>query len=325
MTTTDRETLDIFERTLRGVFVDQDGEDASRALEQIGWRDFLAADAPSVVPMVFSLLGELLVSSTALDDVAFAAVYGDDERWITAAAGTAFAHPRAGVVAGSLTDGELTVDALVLDGRHDVPVALVAAAGDRLRVVTVAADALESVAVGGIDPAMGLVRVRGVVPSAAVVTDDHLVPAAVAEACRRALAYELVGLSTQMLAGATEYAKVRMQFGQPIGAFQAVKHRLADVYVAVRAAGVVIDESWRSDPELTTAAAKSLAARAFALASENCLQVLGAIGFTLEHDLHRFIRRGKVLDRLYGSERELRTELGRGLQAAGRMPRPGTP
>ena len=141
---------------------------------------------------------------------------------------------------------------------------------------------------------------------------------------RRALAHELLGATDAMLATATEYAKVRTQFGQPIGAFQAVKHRLADVYVARQAASAVIDESWRSDPECTTVAAKALAGTAGALASENCLQVLGAIGFTLEHDLHRFVRRVKVLDRLYGSNRELRTALGRLLGARGRVPRPGT-
>ena len=71
-------------------------------------------------------------------------------------------------------------------------------------------------------------------------------------------------------------------------------------------------------------AAKALAGRPFRLAaSEHCLQVLGAIGFTLEHDLHRFILRGPVLDRLYGSERELRVELGRALVDRGRVPRPG--
>ena len=48
-----------------------------------------------------------------------------------------------------------------------------------------------------------------------------------------------------------------------------------------------------------------------------------AIGFTLEHDLHRCVRRVRVLDRLYGAERGLRTELGRLLQARGRVPRPG--
>ena len=145
----------------------------------------------------------------------------------------------------------------------------------------------------------------------------------VAPACRRALAHELLGATDAMLALATDYAKVREQFGQPIGAFQAVKHRLADVYVARQAAAAVIDESWRSDPECTTLAAKALAATAGASASEHCLQVLGAIGFTLEHDLHRFVRRVRVLDRLYGSERELRTALGRLLQTRGRVPRPG--
>jgi alkylation response protein AidB-like acyl-CoA dehydrogenase len=117
---------------------------------------------------------------------------------------------------------------------------------------------------------------------------------------------------------------VRHQFGQPIGAFQAVKHRLADVYVARRAARSVVAESWHADPEVMTLAASALAARAGALAAEHCLQVLGAIGFTLEHDLHRFVRRIRVLDRLYGTERETRTALGRVLLARGSVPRPGT-
>jgi alkylation response protein AidB-like acyl-CoA dehydrogenase len=114
-----------------------------------------------------------------------------------------------------------------------------------------------------------------------------------------------------------------VQFGQPIGAFQAVKHRLADVLVALRAAEVATDESWTGDTVFATGAAKCLAGRAFRLAAENCLQVMGAIGFTLEHDLHRFIVRGTVLDVLYGSARELRVELGRTLADRGRVPRPG--
>ena len=182
---------------------------------------------------------------------------------------------------------------------------------------------LEFVPIDGIDPALGLVRVRGSVPmdEAPAVTDAA--PSAVSQACRRTLAHELLGATDAMLTMATDYAKVRQQFGQPIGGFQAVKHRLADVYVARQAAAAVVEESWRSDPECTTVAAKALAAHTGALASENCLQVLGAIGFTLEHDLHRFLRRVKVLDRLHGSERALRTELGQLLRARGRVPRPG--
>ena len=146
---------------------------------------------------------------------------------------------------------------------------------------------------------------------------------AVARDCRRALAYELIGISSAMLATASEYAGVRTQYGHPIGTFQAVKHRLADVLVAVRAAEVVADESWDSDTAATTIAAKALAGEAFHLAAENCLQVLGAIGFTWEHDLHRYLRRGTVLDALFGSARDLRVELGQDLVTAGRVPRPG--
>jgi hypothetical protein len=320
-TAIDRDTLDIFERTARGVLA-QPGVDVAGALEEIGWRDFLAADRVSVVPLMFGLLGELVLASRALDDVAFDAL-GDTGLGLRDA-GHAFAHPRGAGASGSSDAAELIVDALVLGTRRDVPVALVAATGDGERLVTVDASGLEFVAVDGIDPALGLVRVGGTMPMADVVVHGGADAAAVLPACRRALAHELLGATDAMLTMATEYAKVRQQFGQPIGAFQAVKHRLADVYVARQAAAVVVEESWRSDPACTTVAAKALAARAGALASENCLQVLGAIGFTLEHELHRFVRRVRVLDRLYGSQPQLRVELGRLVQARGRVPRPGT-
>jgi hypothetical protein len=313
-TTIDRDTLDIFERTARGVLAQPD-VDVGAALDEIGWRDFLAADAASVVPLVFGILGELVLPSRALDDVAFHALGPSGEE--LRATGSAFAHPRR--VAAAAGSGEITVDALVLGGRRGVPVALVV---DE-RLVTVAASSLAWSTAAGIDPELGLARVRGVVVPGDIEVHGDVDGGAVARACRRALAHELLGATDAMLTMATDYAKVRQQFGQPIGAFQAVKHRLADVYVARQAAAAVVEESWRSDPACTTVAAKALAAHAGALASENCLQVLGAIGFTLEHDLHRYVRRVRILDRLYGSERDLRTELGRLLQARGQVPRPG--
>ncbi len=309
----DRDALDTFERTARGVLA-QPEVDVADALEQIGWRDFLDADAASAVPLVFGLLGELLLSSPALDDVAFAALGAAGEE--LRAAGHAFAHPWGLRAAATSTPTGYHVDAFVIGGRRDLPLALVADDG----IVSVAAAALEWTPVVGIDPALGLVRARGVVAVGDVIVRDDAGTDAVAPACRRALAHELLGATDAMLALATEYAKVREQFGQPIGAFQAVKHRLADVYVARQAAAAVVGESWWSDPECTTLAAKALAATAGAAASEHCLQVLGAIGFTLEHDLHRYVRRVRVLDRLYGSDRELRTALGRLLQARGSRP-----
>jgi alkylation response protein AidB-like acyl-CoA dehydrogenase len=321
-TVIDRDTLDIFERTARGVLVQPD-IDVGAALEEIGWHDFLTADAASVVPLVFGILGELVLAHCALDDVAFNSLGppGEEMR----ATGHSFAHPRGVRHAGSVTAAALAVDAVLFDARRDAPVALVSTTDDGERVVTVAAGSpgLDVTTLEGIDPALRLARVRGSVPIGEVTVHGDADASAVRSACRRALAHELLGATVAMLTMATEYAKVRQQFGQPIGAFQAVKHRLADVYVARQAAAAVVEESWRSDPACTTMAAKALAAHAGALASENCLQVLGAIGFTLEHDLHRYLRRVRILDRLYGSEGDLRTELGRLLQARGRVPRPG--
>jgi len=313
----DRDTLELFERTVRGV-LGQPGVDVTGALYDVGWRDFLAADDASVVPLVFGVLGELVLASTALDDVAFAALgpTGVELR----DAGHAFAHrPGARPAVTSAEDG-LTIDAIVFGHRRAAPVTLV----DGTRVLSVAGSSLEWRSVAGIDPTLGLARVRGFVAVGAVEVRPAADAGAVVPACRRALAHELLGATDAMLTMATEYAKVRQQFGQPIGAFQAVKHRLADVYVGRQAAAAVVEESWRSDPECTTVAAKALAAHAGALASEHCLQVLGAIGFTLEHALSRFVRRVRVLDRLYGPQHALRLELGRLLQARGRMPRPGS-
>jgi len=317
MTTIDRDTLDIFERTVRGV-LSRPGADVAAALDEVGWRDFLAADAASVVPLLFGLLGEMLLASAALDDVGFAALGAVGET--LRAAGHVFVHPRRATGAVSVTGSEVVVDGVVLGGRRDVPIVLV----DGPRVMCAAGAALQWHTTAGIDPALGIARVSGTVALGEVQVRTDADARTVAPACRRALAHELLGATDAMLRTATEYAKVRTQFGQPIGAFQAVKHRLADVYVARQAAAAVVEESWRADPECTTLAAKALAAHAGALASENCLQVLGAIGFTLEHDLHRYVRRVRVLDRLYGSEPELRTELGRLLQAQGRVPRLGT-
>jgi hypothetical protein len=311
----DRDEVELFERSLRGL-LEQPDVDVDDALNELGWRDFLAADARSVVPVLFRVLGERVLAAAALDDVAFDAL-GEPGATLRAT-GPVFVHPRRAVAAGVVGDGDVLVDGLVL-GDRDAPLTVVA---DGL-AVTVPAGVLDRATARGIDPTLGLVRVRGRVPFAGLVTSEGLDTASVTQACRRALAHELLGASDAMLASATEYAGVRRQFGQPIGAFQAVKHRLADVYVARQAAAAVLDESWHSDPECTTLAAKALAAHAGALASEHCLQVFGAIGFTLEHDLHRFVRRVRLLDLLYGSEPALRTELGRVLQRRGRVPRPG--
>ena len=107
---------------------------------------------------------------------------------------------------------------------------------------------------------------------------------------------------------ATEHAKVRVQFGRPIGQFQAVKHRCADMLVALEQTQAVawsavqsIDEAGGSKASLLpTAVSGALAPDAFAKVAKDCIQVLGGIGFTWEHDAHLYLRRAMTLRQLLG-------------------------
>jgi alkylation response protein AidB-like acyl-CoA dehydrogenase len=141
---------------------------------------------------------------------------------------------------------------------------------------------------------------------------------------RRAVVYELHSLARSMLDLTIGYAEQRHQFGRPIGSFQAVRHQLAEVFVAVESAGLALGESWEQPDPWQVALTKSLAGAAHALASNTCLQVHGAIGFTAEYDLHRFIRRGWVLDLILGSTRELDAAAGLAILESHTVPRVGT-
>jgi len=189
-----------------------------------------------------------------------------------------------------------------------------------------AVDATEvSRPVEGVDPWLGLVRLdAGAGARAVVVARGDAVAAgweAAVAAGRRALAHELCGLSRAMLALAVDHARERRQFGQAIGAFQAVKHRLADAKVAVTAAEAAADEAWADPGPLTALLAKLWAGRAARLTAKQAQQVLGGMGFTWEHPFHRHVRRALVLDALLGSTTEVQHELGRTLLATAELPR----
>jgi alkylation response protein AidB-like acyl-CoA dehydrogenase len=121
-----------------------------------------------------------------------------------------------------------------------------------------------------------------------------------------AAAAMLLGLSQRMLDMAVAHAKTREQFGQPIGAFQAVKHRLAESETAIELARpVVYAAAWslaRSQPDRSVAVtlARLFANRAASCAARQSLQVHGAIGFAAEHDLHLFLKRAKALELMGG-------------------------
>ncbi|MFC4376267.1 acyl-CoA dehydrogenase family protein [Nocardia halotolerans] len=135
---------------------------------------------------------------------------------------------------------------------------------------------------------------------------------------RCALAWWLVGSSRAMLALARRHALDRIQFGRPISSFQAVRHRLAETLVAIEGAEATLGVA---DDELGALLAKASAGQAARTAARHCQQVLGGVGFTAEHDLHRHLRRTLVLDGLLGSTTELTRAAGAHIRTAGHAPR----
>jgi alkylation response protein AidB-like acyl-CoA dehydrogenase len=122
-----------------------------------------------------------------------------------------------------------------------------------------------------------------------------------------ALAAELVGVAQRALDMAVAYAKEREQFGRPIGAYQAVSHRLADMLWAVEEArSLTYYAAWVADAEpeslpLAASMAKARASDAAGSVTHDAIQTLGGIGFTWEHDAHFLLKRAKVAGRLLGT------------------------
>jgi hypothetical protein len=134
---------------------------------------------------------------------------------------------------------------------------------------------------------------------------------------RLAVAFEILGAAEGALALAVEHARGRVQFGQPIGAFQAVRHLLAWALtdcVALEALAAAARDLGADAPEQLDEVVKALAGRNGRRACERTLQVLGAIGFTTDLDHHHFHSRVLALDSIMGSSTELTARLGAALR-----------
>ncbi len=123
---------------------------------------------------------------------------------------------------------------------------------------------------------------------------------------------EMLGASRKSLEMSTDYAKVRKQFGQFIGQFQAVKHKLAEMLVAVENAhAAVYYAAWAQDANAPDAALAASVAKSFVNGASRrvcgeAIQVHGGIGFTWEYDLHLYFKRAKYFEPLYGDLEEHR-------------------
>jgi alkylation response protein AidB-like acyl-CoA dehydrogenase len=127
-----------------------------------------------------------------------------------------------------------------------------------------------------------------------------------------AIAAELTGIAQRTLEMATEYARERQQFGRAIGAYQAVSHRIAAMLLATEESrSLTYYAAWTADaePESLPMAAAMAGARSSDAGWEvpaSALQVLGGIGFTWEHDLQFWLKRGRVAGRMLGTARDHR-------------------
>jgi alkylation response protein AidB-like acyl-CoA dehydrogenase len=137
-----------------------------------------------------------------------------------------------------------------------------------------------------------------------------------------ALCADCVGGAQRAMEIAADYAKIRVQFDQPIGAFQAIKHRCAQMYVEVESArSILYWAAWaqdHGDPQeaaLSASVAKSYCSEVYRNAATGAVQVLGGTGFSWEHDIHLYLKRAKANEVALGDPIYHREQVARSLAA----------
>jgi len=197
--------------------------------------------------------------------------------------------------------GALAADVLLVPG-DGVPLRLYAVdttGAGVTRVPLVSLDATRPLADVTLDRAPGRPVASGADAARAV--------AAALTAGAGVLASELFGVAEQCLAMTISYVKERKQFARPVGSFQALKHRLADVWVAVTQARAAARYAAAclatGDPDtpVAVALAKAAAGDAAVLAAQECVQLHGGIGFTWEHPAHLLLKRAKSASMALGT------------------------
>jgi alkylation response protein AidB-like acyl-CoA dehydrogenase len=231
-----------------------------------------------------------------------------DEDGVTTRAWDSDSDSGSGSGGGWVLDGHKT---FVLDG-HTADVVLVVArtdAGVSLFLVDGDAPGLGRSAMPTMDQTRKQARlVFSSVPARLVGTEGAGWPAVsrVLDLAAVALAAEQVGGAQRVLEMSVEYAKVRVQFGRPIGSFQAVKHKCADMLLAVESAkSAAYYAAWTAaddNEELPVMAslAKAFCSEAYFKAAADNIQIHGGIGFTWDHPAHLYFKRAKSSELILG-------------------------
>lgn len=236
--------------------------------------------------------------------------------WAVASAG-ANGSPDGGVTAEATAEGGLVLNGVKTAVQDVEPsswllVTAGSAAGPAQAVVAADAPGVTVTELDSLDISRRFAEVRfdnvAVAPSAVVGTPGAIGPLLDKQMALAAVltAAESVGAMDHELNMTVEYAKDRIAFGRPIGSFQAVKHVLADMSLAVEMAKAVVGAAARSlgaDDGYGVEAssiAKALVGESSIELAQNCFQVFGGIGYTWEHDQHLYLRRLTTDAGLYG-------------------------
>jgi alkylation response protein AidB-like acyl-CoA dehydrogenase len=195
-----------------------------------------------------------------------------------------------------------SIGALVLDPDYvvngNIADVVVAAAGGQLSRWT----RFSVQPVATMDPTRRLARVH---PRDAQATEVIGADPGIADTAAILLAAEQIGAAERCLELTVEYAKSRVQFGRPIGSFQALKHRMADLYVAVAAARAVVADACVDPTAANAATARLAATETLSIVAAEGIQLHGGIAITWEHDMHLYFKRAHGSAQLLDSPQEL--------------------
>jgi hypothetical protein len=303
--TMDTYEADLLRGSLRELFADATagtGPDARKRLRELGW-DEVAADHPATATtLLFTEKGRALSRAALLDDAVLPVLTADLPGGADA---VCYPDPRCGSRPSSTA--AVTTGILLRRPAPHERLVIPVACPDGVALTVAPAGDFTVTRLPSLDHDAGWCAVAGATPPARY--SGHAWAAAVATA-HRALAAEIIGVTERALELAVEHTSLRRQFNAPIAAFQAVRHRLADGYVAVAAARALADAAFAGGSAVAALAAKARAGHAHQTACDSAVQVCGAMGATLEHPLHKHVNRGAVLDGLLGSSAELTLELG---------------
>lgn len=284
---------------LFGVAVAEEFGGAGGRLEDLCSMVDEAAKALVPGPVATTALATLVVTDPQLAEALSAG-----ERVVGVATDTSAAAVRFDAQAGQATGTADRVLGATADGLLLVP------AGDDWVLVDAGADGVDVEPLVATDFSRPLAKVTLSAAPAVRVEAGHRVENLVVTV----LAAEASGVARWALQTAVDYAKVREQFGKPIGSFQAVKHLCAEMLCRADQAAVAAADAARaaSDPDdqqfaIAAAVAAAICIDAAKANAKDCIQVLGGIGITWEHDAHLYLRRAYGIGQaLGGPERWLR-------------------